>query len=80
MHRLNSLNRTPMRVGHAGVAANFGETKARVQGPPPAVGEHTREILREAGLSEAEIQSALDAGIVEERGADEPVKLPRPSL
>jgi crotonobetainyl-CoA:carnitine CoA-transferase CaiB-like acyl-CoA transferase len=34
-----------------------------IQGPPPAVGEHTTAILREAGCNETEIQELLRSGI-----------------
>jgi crotonobetainyl-CoA:carnitine CoA-transferase CaiB-like acyl-CoA transferase len=32
--------------------------------PPPAVGEHTAEILREAGYEDAEIESLAADGVI----------------
>ena len=32
--------------------------------PPPRLGEHTHEILREAGLSEGEIEKLSEAGAI----------------
>jgi len=43
----------------------FSLTPAAIQGPPPAAGQHTREILREAGYCEAEIEDLLRGGICE---------------
>jgi formyl-CoA transferase len=39
-------------------------------GPAPGVGEHSREVLTEAGFSEDEIQAFIDAGVVAEPIAD----------
>jgi crotonobetainyl-CoA:carnitine CoA-transferase CaiB-like acyl-CoA transferase len=37
-------------------------TPPEIQGPPPAVGEHTRAILREVGCTDAEIDWLIDSG------------------
>ena len=47
--------RTPMR---------FSATPAMNRRPTPHVGEHTVEVLREAGLSTAEIDNLLADGVV----------------
>lgn len=56
---------------HVGVGAKFHETPAQVQGPPPALGQHTREILVEAGYSGSDIDGLLGSGVVEEHTADD---------
>ena len=33
-----------------------------LQGPPPRLGEHTREVLKEAGLSDPQVQNLLNSG------------------
>ena len=45
-------------------APKFSRTQAGVQGPPPALGENTREGLAEWGFSEEEIASLLASGAV----------------
>jgi crotonobetainyl-CoA:carnitine CoA-transferase CaiB-like acyl-CoA transferase len=45
----------------------FSLTPPILQGPPPQVGEHTWEILREAGYEPAEIEELIRAGICGER-------------
>ncbi|MDE0271738.1 MAG: CoA transferase [Gammaproteobacteria bacterium] len=42
----------------------FQSADVRPRGPAPTVGEHTEQILREAGLSQPEIQALFDDGIV----------------
>jgi crotonobetainyl-CoA:carnitine CoA-transferase CaiB-like acyl-CoA transferase len=37
----------------------FSLTPPAMQGPPPRVGEHTREVLQEAGFPESEIEDLL---------------------
>jgi crotonobetainyl-CoA:carnitine CoA-transferase CaiB-like acyl-CoA transferase len=37
----------------------FSLTPPAIQGPPPQVGEHTREVLQEAGFPESEIEDLL---------------------
>ena len=51
-------------LGQVGLAFSFSKTPARVQGPPPLVGAHTREILAEAGYDDAAIGALFEAGAV----------------
>ncbi|MCZ6829810.1 MAG: CoA transferase [Gammaproteobacteria bacterium] len=52
------------RVRQPRPAARFSGTPASIQGDAPMLGEHTREVLLEAGLSEAEIDDHIRAGAV----------------
>ena len=45
-------------------APRFSGTPAQLRLPPPAVGEHTEEILAGLGLSEEEVRRLRDAGVV----------------
>ncbi|MEM1286726.1 MAG: CaiB/BaiF CoA-transferase family protein [Pseudomonadota bacterium] len=49
-------------VKTVGPAVGFSETPASIDRPAPLVGEHTREILREAGLAEAQIERLIETG------------------
>ncbi len=51
-------------IGQVGLAFSFSDTPARVQGRPPLVGEHTREILGELGYDEAAIDALFAGGAV----------------
>jgi formyl-CoA transferase len=42
----------------------FGRTPAELASPAPTLGEHTDEVLREAGLDDAEIDALAAAGAV----------------
>ena len=45
------------------VPATFGATPAGIHRLPPRLGEHTREVLTDAGFGEDEIQSLLATGV-----------------
>ena len=47
-----------------GCPIHFSETAARVDRPAPRLGEHTREMLRECGYADAEIDAFAAAGVV----------------
>jgi crotonobetainyl-CoA:carnitine CoA-transferase CaiB-like acyl-CoA transferase len=47
-----------------GVPMHFSRTPAAVRDPPPLLGEHTDEVLAEAGFSEAEIADLRNADAV----------------
>jgi crotonobetainyl-CoA:carnitine CoA-transferase CaiB-like acyl-CoA transferase len=45
-----------------GIPATYGKTPGDIRRLPPRLGEHSLEILREAGLEAAEIDALLDSG------------------
>ena len=47
-----------------GCPVHFSATPSRVDRPAPRLGEHTREVLRETGYSDAEVDALADEGIV----------------
>ncbi len=47
-----------------GCPIHFSRTPAAVTRPAPRLGEHTREVLRETGYTDAQIDAFLAAGIV----------------
>ncbi len=47
-----------------GTAIKFSRTPASLRRTPPRFGEHSREVLQEAGFSAAEIDSLITGGIV----------------
>ncbi|MGE5095961.1 MAG: CaiB/BaiF CoA transferase family protein [Betaproteobacteria bacterium] len=54
------------RVKTLGCPIKFSRTPSKVAGPPPLLGEHTREILKTVGYGDAEIDAMLEAGTVAE--------------
>ncbi|HEX9278805.1 MAG TPA: CoA transferase [Casimicrobiaceae bacterium] len=48
-----------------GCPLHFSATPARVDRPAPLLGEHTREVLRECGYTEKEIERFITDGVVE---------------
>ena len=58
------------RVRQFGTLIDFSETPTGPYGPPPLVGEHTRQIMERLGYSGGEIDDLLSQGIVYEPGQD----------
>ena len=48
-----------------GCPLHFSATPTRIDRPAPLLGEHTREVLRECGYTESEIESFIADGVVE---------------
>jgi formyl-CoA transferase/CoA:oxalate CoA-transferase len=55
-----------------GLPITFSETPGRDAGPPPTLGQHTTEILRELGYSPAAIADLTARGIVGPRRKEQP--------
>jgi crotonobetainyl-CoA:carnitine CoA-transferase CaiB-like acyl-CoA transferase len=51
-------------VRQLGVPVKMSRTPGTADVPAPALGEHTREVLSEAGFSDEEIEAMLDSGAV----------------
>jgi crotonobetainyl-CoA:carnitine CoA-transferase CaiB-like acyl-CoA transferase len=49
-----------------GCPIHFSKTPTRIDRPAPTLGEHSRELLREYGYSDAEIDGFVAAGVIEE--------------
>ena len=47
------------RFEHFGTTISFSDTPGRIWGPPPVVGQHTREIMREYDFGDDEIEKLL---------------------
>jgi crotonobetainyl-CoA:carnitine CoA-transferase CaiB-like acyl-CoA transferase len=49
------------------VPARLSETPGTIRTPAPRLGQHTREILAEAGLTEQDIDAVLASGAAREK-------------
>jgi crotonobetainyl-CoA:carnitine CoA-transferase CaiB-like acyl-CoA transferase len=58
------------RTRQFGKLIDFSVTPGKIWGPPPLVGQHSREILHEAGLRDGDIEPLLDAGVIYEPDSD----------
>jgi formyl-CoA transferase/CoA:oxalate CoA-transferase len=47
-----------------GLPIKLSETPGAIERPPPLHGEHTAAVLREAGLSDAEIAQLRKSGVI----------------
>ncbi|WLI91387.1 CoA transferase [Massilia sp. R2A-15] len=56
-------------VKSLGCPIHFSKTPTRIDRPAPMLGEHTRELLREYGYSDAEIDRFVTDGVIEEAAA-----------
>jgi crotonobetainyl-CoA:carnitine CoA-transferase CaiB-like acyl-CoA transferase len=50
----------------AGVPIKLSETPGRISSPPPLLGEHTRETLREIGIDDRELDGLSKKGVIRE--------------
>jgi crotonobetainyl-CoA:carnitine CoA-transferase CaiB-like acyl-CoA transferase len=60
------------RAGHTralGCPVHFSETPTSIDRPAPLLGEHTREVLREVGYSDGEIDALAADGAIDEARA-----------
>lgn len=48
---------------------SLSETPAEIRDPAPVLGQHNREVLREAGYSESQIDRLVEEGVVDEGDA-----------
>jgi crotonobetainyl-CoA:carnitine CoA-transferase CaiB-like acyl-CoA transferase len=61
-------HRTEGRVKVPGFPIRFSKTPSTIERGAPLVGEHSREVLEEAGLDAAAIDKLIGAGVVKQHG------------
>jgi crotonobetainyl-CoA:carnitine CoA-transferase CaiB-like acyl-CoA transferase len=66
---------TAGKVKSIGLPIKFSETPGAVLRPAPRFGQHTREVLRDAGFTDVEIDRMAAAGAVQTENSNRPVKL-----
>ena len=60
---LDLVGNTPIvRIRALAVPSEWSDSKPEYRRHAPRLGEHTHEVLREAGLSDHEIHSLIDSG------------------
>ncbi len=59
---------TEGRVKTPGFPIRFSKTPSKVERGAPLVGEHSREVLREAGIDDAAIAALIESGVVRQHG------------
>ena len=66
-----ALGRVRNHVGveAPGRYAHFSRTVEHAIFEPPGLGEHSRDVLTDAGLSQAQIDDLIEAGVVKQGGA-----------
>ncbi|MFO1188098.1 MAG: CoA transferase [Alphaproteobacteria bacterium] len=58
------------RIRQVGFPVEFSKSPASIRRPTPRLGEHTVEVMREAGYDPAEIRALADAGVIRTRDGD----------
>jgi crotonobetainyl-CoA:carnitine CoA-transferase CaiB-like acyl-CoA transferase len=66
------------RLEQPGPFVRLSETPGRIETPPPLLGQHTREVLRDLGYDEASIDALHERGVV--RSASLPLASASPNL
>jgi formyl-CoA transferase/CoA:oxalate CoA-transferase len=51
-------------LSQLGVPFHFSKCAGDLRRPPPMLGEHTREVLRELGMDDAAIETLASAGTI----------------
>ena len=64
--------RSPGRCGCPALAVGDRDAQSRVRRGPPAIGEHSREILAAFGFADAEIDALIAAGAVIQHTGKQP--------
>jgi formyl-CoA transferase len=52
------------RLRHIGIPVKLSATPGRIRRRAPALGEHSREVLAEAGFGDGEVEALVQAGVV----------------